>query len=81
METRRYAYRYAVLRTNGLCTATQDRTEYILDPLYVPIEDDTLPYLMKYYYPIPTTVTSFSDFQGKWYYDVAHQNEVAELNG
>lgn len=80
METRRYGFKYAVLRTNGLCTGVQDTTNYILDPLYVPIEDDTLPYLMKYYHPIPATVTSFSDFQGKWYADSAFTVEVPELN-
>ena len=79
----RYGYKYAVLRLDrgGQCGATQDTTNYILDPTFVPISDDTLPYLLKYYYPIPETVTSFSDFQGKWYYDADHQNEVAELNG
>lgn len=81
MSTRRYAFKYAQLRADGLCLGLQDTTDLYLDPLYVPIEDDTLPYLLKYYYPIPETVTSFSDFQGKWYYDADHQNEVPELNG
>ena len=69
-----------MIRTDGLCIEKRDCTEYVLDPLYIPIEDDSLPYLMKYYYPIPDSVTSFDDFQGKWYYDAAHQNEVPELN-
>ena len=77
----RYGYKYAVIRTNGLCTGTQDRTDYILDPLYVPISNVDLPYLMKYYYPIPDAVTSFADFQGKWYADSAFTIEVPELNG
>ena len=81
MSTRRYGYRYAVLRANGLCTGTQDTTNYILDPLYVPISDVMLPYLTKYYYPIPETVTSFDDFHGKWYADAAYTVEVPELNG
>lgn len=76
-----YAYKYATLRSNGLCDGVMDTTNYILRPDYVPIEDDTLPYLLKYYYPMPESVTSFDDFYGKWYYDEAHQNEVAELNG
>lgn len=80
MEMRRYAYKYATLESNGLCTGFQDTTDYILRPDYVPIEDESLPYALKYYYPMPATVTSFADFQGKWYYDAAHQNEVAELN-
>ncbi len=76
-----YAYKYATLRSNGLCDGVMDTTDYILRPDYVPIEDDTLPYLLKYYYPMPESVTSFDDFHGKWYYDEAHQNEVTELNG
>lgn len=76
-----YAYKYATLRSNGLCDGVMDTTDYILRPDYVPIEDDTLPYLLKYYYPMPESVTSFDDFHGKWYYDESHQNEVAELNG
>jgi hypothetical protein len=75
-----YQYLYAVVRENGLCTMKLDSTDYILDRLYVPIEDDSLPYLMKYYYPIPETVTSFDDFQGKWYSDANHTIEVPELN-
>lgn len=77
----RYGYKYARIRENGMCDEIADTTNYIVNRLYIPIEDDTLPYLMKYYHPIPETVTSFSDFQGKWYYDADHQNEVAELNG
>ena len=77
---RRYAYKYAIIMDNGLCYATEDSTNYILRPTYVPIEDDSLPYLMKYYHPIPDTVTSFADFQGKWYTDSTFQIEVPELN-
>ena len=78
---RRFGYKYAQIMESGLCRGIQDTTNYILDRLYVPIEDDTLPYALKYYYPVPESVTSFDDFQGKWYYDADHQNEVAELNG
>ncbi|MDD6828011.1 MAG: hypothetical protein PUE12_18235 [Oscillospiraceae bacterium] len=80
METR-YGYKYATIRENGLCTGKRDSTDYILDRLYVPISNYDLPYLMKYYYPIPETVNSFNDFQGKWYLDSGHQNEATELNG
>ncbi len=76
----RYGYKYATIRANGMCDGIADTTNYILNPLYVPITDDSLPYLMKYYHPIPTTVTSFSDFQGKWYTDSTFQTEVPELN-
>lgn len=76
----RYGYKYATIRANGMCDGTMDTTNFILDPLYVPIEDDSLPYLMKYYYPIPETVTSFSDFNGKWYTDSTFTVEVPELN-
>lgn len=75
-----FQYKYAIIRENGLCTSKIDTTDYVLDRLHVPIEDDSLPYLMKYYYPIPETVTSFDDFQGKWYSDAAHTIEVPELN-
>lgn len=75
-----YGYKYAVVRESGLCTMVQDTTNYILDRLYVPIEDDDLPYLMKYYHPIPDVVTSFDDFQGLWYSDSAFTTLVPELN-
>lgn len=75
MATNRYAYKYARIESNGMCVEVQDTTNYILNPLYVPIEDDTLPYFLKYYYPIPTSVTSFDDFQGKWYLDAEHTTE------
>lgn len=80
MDTRRYGYKYAVVMEDGLCVEVQDTTNFILDPLYVPIEDDTLPYLMKYYHPIPESVSSFSDFHGKWYTDSTFTVEVPELN-
>lgn len=70
-----YAYKYAVLRSNGMCTSIEDTSDYILDPLYVPVETYDAGYLLKYYYPIPETVTSFDDFQGKWYTDAAHTQE------
>lgn len=76
----KYSYKYAILRNTGLCTTTQDTTDFILRPTYVPISDVTLPYLMKYYYPIPETATSFDNFQGKWYYDAEHTSEIDELN-
>lgn len=75
-----YQYRYAQITESGLCRGMQNTTDYVLNRLYVPIEDTSLPYLMKYYYPIPETVTSFDDFQGKWYADAAHTVEVPELN-
>ena len=80
MEQRRYGYKYAIIRSNGLCYAIEDTTTYVLDPLYVPIEDDTINYALKYYYPIPETVTSFDDFQGLWYYDAAHAQLFEEGN-
>ena len=76
----RYGYKYATIRSNGMCDGIMDTTNYILNRLYVPITDDTLPYLAKYYHPIPDTVTSFNDFQGKWYSDSVFTVEVPELN-
>lgn len=75
-----YGYKYARIREDGLCIGTSDTTNYILDRFYVPIEDDDLPYLMKYYHPIPDEVTDFFDFNGKWYADAAFTIEVPELN-
>ena len=77
-----YAYKYAVLNMNygGMCIAVQDTTTYILDPTYVPIQDDTINYALKYYYPIPETVTSHDDFQGLWYLDAAHTQLFEEGN-
>ena len=80
MEARRYGYKYAIVMENGMCVEIRDSTDFILDPLYVPIEDDNLPYLLKYYHPIPESVTSFSDFYGKWYTDSTFTVEVPELN-
>lgn len=77
----RYGYKYAILReSDGLCIGTQDTTNYILRRDYVPIADDTLNYGLKYYYPMPDTVTSFDDFQGLWYLDAAHTQLFDEGN-
>ena len=75
-----YGYKYATIRENGMCDGTQDTTNYILNRLYVPIEDATINYPLKYYYPIPETVTSFDDFQGLWYLDAAHTQLFDEGN-
>lgn len=75
-----YAYKYARIRANGLCTAVQDTSTYVLDPLYVPIEDDSVNFALKYYYPIPEEVNSFADFQGLFYYDAAHTRPFDEGN-
>lgn len=76
----RYGYKYAVIRSNGLCTGQQDTTDYILRPDYVPIPSYDISYLMKYYWPIPDTVTSFDDFQGLWYLDADHTQLFEEGN-
>ena len=75
-----YAYKYALIRANGLCTGVQDTSDYVLDPLYVPIEDDSINYLLKYYHPIPAEVNSFADFQGLFYLDAAHTQPFEEGN-
>lgn len=75
-----YQYKYAVVREDGLCIEVQDCTDFVLDRLHVPIEDDMLPYLMKYYHPIPDGVTSFDDFHGLWYSDSTFTTLVPELN-
>ena len=81
MGTRGYAYKYALLRlSDGLCRGTQDTTTFVLRPDYVPITDDSIEFPMKYYYPIPETVTSFDDFQGFFYYDAVHTQPFEEGN-
>lgn len=68
-----YAYYYALINADtGMCMEVRDTSDYVLDPCYVPIETYTLNYFLKYYYPIPETVTSHDDFQGQWYKDAAH---------
>jgi hypothetical protein len=75
-----YAYKYAQLMSDGLCIGLQDTSDYFLDPLYIPIEDDSIDYLLKYYHPIPETVNSFADFQGLFYLDAAHTQPFEEGN-
>nr|DAH21778.1 MAG TPA: hypothetical protein [Caudoviricetes sp.] len=68
-----YAYAYAIINlTTGKCFQVDDTTDYIVDDQYVPISEYNGNYLFKYYYPIPSGVTSFDDFTGQWYYDEAH---------
>lgn len=75
-----YEYKYARLMENGMCRAISDTTNYILNPLYVPITDDSVNFALKYYYPIPEEVNSFADFQGLFYYDAAHTRPFDEGN-
>lgn len=81
---RRYAYKYAVLDLSqqyyGQCIGVQDTTDYIVRIDYVPISEPIDDYMEKWYYPVPTNVSSFADFTGKWYHDQEHQNEATELN-
>lgn len=75
-----YAYKYAYINETGLCIGMQDTSNLYLDPRFVPIEDDSIDYPLKYYYPIPETVTSFDDWQGLWYLDAAHTQLFEEGN-
>lgn len=75
-----YNYKYAYITSAGLCTGIRDTTNYYLDPRYVPIEDDSINYALKWYWPIPETVTSFDDWQGLWYLDQAHTQLFEEGN-
>ena len=68
-----YAYAYAVINlTTGRCFQVKDTTSYCLDRQYIPIPEYNEEYAMKYYYPIPESVSSEDDFQGSWYYDAEH---------
>lgn len=80
MSTLRYAFKYARIRESGLCVEIKDTTNYILDPLHVPITDTSINYGFKYYYPIPESVSSFDDFHGLWYYDADHTQLFEEGN-
>lgn len=77
-----FNYKYATLNLalGGICLGIQDTTDYILRPDYIPIEDDTINYALKYYHPIPTEVNSFADFQGLFYLDAAHTQPFEEGN-
>lgn len=76
-----YAYKYATIRiNNGMCDGVMDTSDYILQPTHVPVDDIDVDYFMKYYYPIPETVTSFADFQGLFYLDAAHTQPFEEGN-
>lgn len=75
-----YAYKYAYINADGLCIGKQDTSNLYLDPSFVPIEDDSIDYLLKYYWPIPETVTSFADWQGLFYLDAAHTQPFEEGN-
>lgn len=71
-----YAYAYARIDlTTGECYQVDDTTNYVVRRDYVPIPEYYENYLLKYYYPIPESVTSFDDFKGKWYTDATHTTE------
>lgn len=68
-----YAYAYAIINlTTGKCFQVDDSTNYVVDDQYVPIPEYNGNYLFKYYYPIPSGVTSHADFTGQWYVDASH---------
>lgn len=76
-----YAYYYARVQADtGLCISVVDSTNLYLDPTYVPIPEYNRGYLLKYYYPLPETVTNHDDFQGQWYTDAAHTILAEGLN-
>lgn len=69
----RYAYAYACIReSDGRCIQVKDTSNYVEDPLYIPLEVYNINYLGKYYYPIPT---AYGDFNGRWYTDKNHTVE------
>lgn len=84
MEERRYAYKYGVLDLSseyyGQCFQVQDTTDYVIRPDHIPISEPIEAYMELWYYPVPTSVSSFADFTGKWYYDQEHTQEATELN-
>lgn len=75
-----YAYKYAYIEDDGMCTGLADSSSIYLTKHYVPINDDSIDYLLKYYWPIPEVVTSFADWQGLFYLDAAHTQPFEEGN-
>ena len=78
-----YAYCYAIIGdvSTGRCTGVDNTTTYILSPTHVPVPEYSYDYALKYYWPLPEApVTSFDDFQGKWYTDAAHTVLAEGLN-
>lgn len=68
-----YAYAYAIIDLNtGMCFQVNDTTNYSLRRDYIPIPEYNGDYGLKYYYPIPESVSSEDDFKGEWYVDAAH---------
>ena len=67
-----YAYNYAEIDPDtNMCVGVHTGTHPSEDPNWVEIPEYIDDYCFKYY----------NWDNGKWYYDAAYQNEVAELNG
>lgn len=65
-------YKYAVVDDIGKCYGIYMTTNRMCDQHHIPIEDNNINYLSKYYYPIPKYICGESDFDGGWYLDVEH---------
>lgn len=57
-------YSYAVVNEVGKCYEVQKSTNYVCDRNYVPLNEFSISYLSKYYYPMAGIIDRPSDFQG-----------------
>lgn len=69
-------YMYAVINDVGKCYQVHRSTNCVCDKYHVPINEISIKYLSKYYYPVPNITYNSSDFIGKWYHDINHTIEV-----
>ena len=72
MNTRRYAYYYAIIDLEtGMCVEVQDTSDYVDSneyPEYIMMDVYDEGLLEKYYY------------NGKWYYDTTYQTEYIPVH-
>lgn len=62
-------YKYAVIDDIGKCYKVYLTTDRICNAYHVPVPENKIDYLSKYYYPIPQYVDGEFDFAGDWYLD------------
>ena len=72
-------YKYAVVDDVGKCYEVCITTNCTCDQYHVPVQDTSLKYLSKYYYPIPQYVDGELDFIGNWYTDFDHDVLIDKL--
>lgn len=66
------SYCYALIDNSGKCYEVRRMIMRVLRPCYVPIDNVSIDYLSKYYWPIPNFVDCKENFCGQWYLDAGH---------